>query len=86
MTTNGGIHAGWRTWQPLWLKKEYKGQANLNRYIRIHGHFYQPPRENPWLEIIEVQDSAYPYYDWNERIAVECYGPNTASRMMNAEN
>ena len=58
----------------------------MKRYVCIHGHFYQPPRENPWLEIIELQDSAYPYHDWNERIATECYGPNTASRMMNAEN
>ena len=51
-------------------------------YICIHGHFYQPPRENPWLEDIEVQDSAYPYHDWNERITAECYAPNAASRIM----
>lgn len=53
-----------------------------DRYICIHGHFYQPPRENPWLEAIEVQDSAYPYHDWNERISAECYGPNSAARIM----
>jgi len=53
-----------------------------DRYICIHGHFYQPPRENPWLEAIEVQDSAYPYHDWNERISAECYGPNAASRIL----
>lgn len=52
----------------------------MERYICIHGHFYQPPRENPWLEAIEIQDSAYPYHDWNERITAECYAPNTASR------
>ncbi|HSD62486.1 MAG TPA: DUF3536 domain-containing protein [Ignavibacteriaceae bacterium] len=51
-------------------------------FICIHGHFYQPPRENPWLEEIEVQDSAYPYRDWNERINAECYNPNTASRIL----
>jgi hypothetical protein len=40
----------------------------MNRYVCIHAHFYQPPRENPWLEEVELQDSAYPYHDWNERI------------------
>ena len=54
----------------------------MNRYVCIHGHFYQPPRENPWLEEIELQDSAYPYQDWNERIAAECYAPNAASRIL----
>ncbi|MCG2720678.1 MAG: DUF3536 domain-containing protein, partial [Thermodesulfovibrionales bacterium] len=57
----------------------------MERYICIHGHFYQPPRENPWLEDIEIQDSAYPYHDWNERIAAECYAPNSASRKLNGE-
>jgi alpha-amylase/alpha-mannosidase (GH57 family) len=55
------------------------------KYICIHGHFYQPPRENPWLEDIELQDSAYPYHDWNERIAAECYAPNTVSRILDGE-
>ncbi|MBI2910123.1 MAG: DUF3536 domain-containing protein [Chloroflexi bacterium] len=54
----------------------------MERYICIHGHFYQPPRENPWLEAIEVQDSAYPYHDWNERILAECYAPNSAARIL----
>jgi alpha-amylase/alpha-mannosidase (GH57 family) len=58
----------------------------MNRYICIHGHFYQPPRENPWLEEVELQDSAYPYHDWNERITAECYAPNTASRIVDSEN
>jgi alpha-amylase/alpha-mannosidase (GH57 family) len=53
--------------------------------ICVHGHFYQPPRENPWLEAIEIQDSAYPYHDWNERIAAECYAPNSASRITDRE-
>lgn len=54
----------------------------MKKYICIHGHFYQPPRENPWLEDIEIQDSAAPYRNWNERIASECYAPNAASRIL----
>ncbi len=54
----------------------------MERYICIHGHFYQPPRENPWLEAVELQDSAYPYHDWNERITAECYHPNTTARIL----
>ncbi len=56
------------------------------RYVCIHGHFYQPPRENPSLEAIELQDSAYPYHDWNQRITAECYAPNAVSRVLDAEN
>jgi len=56
------------------------------RYLCIHGHFYQPPRENPWLETVETEDSAAPYHDWNERITAECYAPNGASRIVNGEN
>ena len=58
--------------------------VNENRYLCIHGHFYQPPRENPWLEAIELQDSASPYHDWNERITAECYAPNSAARILDA--
>ena len=54
-------------------------------YLCIHCHFYQPPRENPWLEQIELQDSAYPYHDWNERISAECYGPNLAARILDEQ-
>ncbi len=57
----------------------------MNQYICIHGHFYQPPRENPWLEEVEVQDSAYPYHDWNERITNESYAPNTSSRILDKD-
>lgn len=57
----------------------------MERYVCIHGHFYQPPRENPWLEAIEIQDSAYPYHDWNERVTAECYAPNSASRIIDGE-
>ena len=54
----------------------------MDRYICIHAHFYQPPRENPWLEAVEAQPSAYPFHDWNERITAECYAPNGASRIV----
>ncbi len=57
----------------------------MERYICIHGHFYQPPRENPCLEEVELQDSAYPYHDWNEKITAECYAPNTASRILDTD-
>jgi len=55
------------------------------KFVCIHGHFYQPPRENAWLEEVELQDSAQPYHDWNERISAECYGPNTASRILDSK-
>jgi alpha-amylase/alpha-mannosidase (GH57 family) len=57
----------------------------MEKYICIHGHFYQPPRENPWLNEVEVQDSAYPFHDWNERITAECYARNSASRILDEE-
>jgi alpha-amylase/alpha-mannosidase (GH57 family) len=60
--------------------------AEAPRFVCIHGHFYQPPRENPWLETVEVQDSAAPYHDWNDRITAECYAPNGASRITNQES
>lgn len=54
----------------------------MERYICIHGHFYQPPRENPWLEAVELQNSAHPYHDWNEKITAECYATNATSRIL----
>jgi alpha-amylase/alpha-mannosidase (GH57 family) len=56
------------------------------RFVCIHGHFYQPPRENPWLEAVETQDSATPYHDWNERICAQCYSTNGAARIVNDKN
>jgi alpha-amylase/alpha-mannosidase (GH57 family) len=57
----------------------------MERYVCIHGHFYQPPRENAWLEYVELQDSAYPFHDWNERITAECYAPNGMSRILDVD-
>ena len=59
--------------------------SNKN-FLTIHGHFYQPPRENPWLESIELQDSALPCHDWNERVNNECYNPNSASKIVDNRN
>lgn len=52
-------------------------------YVTVHGHFYQPPRENPYLDAIERQADASPFHDWNERIHYECYRPNAFARVLN---
>ena len=57
----------------------------MTRFVCVHGHFYQPPRENPWLDAIDLQPSATPYHDWNARITAECYAPNTAARILDAQ-
>jgi alpha-amylase/alpha-mannosidase (GH57 family) len=57
----------------------------MEKFICIHGHFYQPPRENPWLEAVELQESAAPYHDWNERITFECYAPNARARLLDGQ-
>lgn len=57
----------------------------MERYVCIHGHFYQPPRENPWLEETELEDSAHPHHDWNEKIDAQCYAPNAASRILDSQ-
>ena len=54
----------------------------MTRYICLHGHFYQPPRENPWLDVVDEQPSAAPYRDWNRRITAESYRPNAAARVL----
>lgn len=60
-------------------------ESRTQRYLCIHGHFYQPPRENPWLEEIETQPSAHPFHDWNERVAFECYTANTQARILDGQ-
>ncbi len=65
---------------PLSAKKTAQG------YVVIHGHFYQPPRENPWIEQIEVETSAAPYHDWNTRINAECYTPNGCARIFDGQH
>jgi alpha-amylase/alpha-mannosidase (GH57 family) len=57
----------------------------VDRYVCVHGHFYQPPREHPWLEVVQLTDEAYPFHDWNERITAECYQPNTRARILDGE-
>ncbi len=54
-------------------------------FVAIHGHFYQPPRENPWLNVIEQEESASPFHDWNERITFECYRPNAYARRVDRQ-
>ncbi|MEB3336138.1 MAG: DUF3536 domain-containing protein [Leptolyngbyaceae bacterium] len=58
-------------------------QTALGVYVTVHGHFYQPPRENPYLDAVERQPSASPFHDWNERIHSECYRPNAFARVVN---
>ncbi len=57
----------------------------MHHYVCIHAHFYQPPREDPWLGEIPQEKSADPFHDWNERICAECYEPNSAARILNAD-
>jgi hypothetical protein len=51
----------------------------------LHGHFYQPPRENPWTEVVVREPSAAPYHDWNERVTAECYRPNGWARILDEQ-
>lgn len=57
----------------------------MKRYICVHGHFYQPPREDPWTETVPAEPSSAPFHDWNQKITAECYRPNTEARILNRE-
>ena len=59
-------------------------ESATERYVCIHGHFYQPPRESPWTGRVEREPSAAPFHDWNRRIAAECYQPNAAALIRDA--
>ncbi len=61
------------------------GTPLTERYLCVHAHFYQPPRQDPWLEEIEAEESAAPFHDWNERITTECYAPNAAARIVDGD-
>ncbi|MFH1278278.1 MAG: DUF3536 domain-containing protein [Candidatus Eisenbacteria bacterium] len=65
------------------MAKKRKSDGDI--YLILHGHFYQPPRDNPWLRVIETQESASPHHDWNARIHAECYRPNIRSRRMDGD-
>jgi alpha-amylase/alpha-mannosidase (GH57 family) len=67
---------------PVVKEPERRPHPHAGVYLVIHGHFYQPPRENPWLGTVDRQPSAAPHHDWNERIAAQCYGPNRSSRIL----
>ncbi len=53
-------------------------------FLALHGHFYQPPREDPWRGVVPAEPSAAPYHDWNARITAECYAPHAAARVLDA--
>jgi alpha-amylase/alpha-mannosidase (GH57 family) len=67
----------------LEVAAQTKEQVKEGVFVTVHGHFYQPPRENPYLDAIERQPSAAPFHDWNERIHHECYRPNAFARILN---
>jgi len=67
------------------MEKNMTGNDQPKKYVIVHGHFYQPPRENPWINKIEQQPSAAPHHDWNERIYDQCYRPNAYSRLLDSK-
>ena len=80
-------HAKWYTRSGSYphMVLEEGGMANGERCLLVHGHFYQPPRENPWTGQIDPQYSAAPWENWNRRIADECYIPMARSRLYNPD-
>jgi len=58
-----------------------KHHSSHKKFFTLHAHFYQPPRENPWTGKLDPQPSAWPFHDWNSRIARECYLPNACARI-----
>lgn len=72
-------------WRELASGEGNPGQQATGVYVTVHGHFYQPPRENPYLNTVERQPSAAPYHDWNQRICAECYRPNAFARILNRQ-
>jgi hypothetical protein len=52
----------------------------------VHGHFYQPPRENPWTDEVPREPSAAPFPNWNARIHAECYRANAYARIYESKN
>lgn len=54
----------------------------MTRSVVVHGHFYQPPRENPWTGVVDREPSAAPFHDWNQRIESECYAPMASARVL----
>ncbi len=67
-------------------KLDWMKNSSETKYVCVHAHFYQPPRENPWTGEIEREDSAAPYHDWNQRVNLECYRANTAARLVDNQN
>src|SRR5712691_8789266 len=59
--------------------------TSATRYVCVHSHCYQPPREDPWTNEVEPELTAWPFHDWNERIAAECYTPNTAAHILDGD-